>query len=79
MWIYADSGTGYVLNHEVYLDKDNMDGVDLDAHGLGHYVVTLMTKPSHGKYHHEEEVLLFQKWSNHWVVLFLMSLISKMV
>ena len=39
--------TGYVLNHEVYLgiDKDNMDGVDLDASGLGHYVVISMTKP----------------------------------
>ena len=29
-----------------------MDGVDLDAHGLGHYVVTSMTKPFHSKYHH---------------------------
>ena len=47
-------GVQYVLNHEVYLgkDKDNMDGVDLDANGLGHYVVTSMTKPFHGKYHH---------------------------
>ena len=34
----------YVLNHEVYLGKDNMDGVDLDANGLGHYVVTSMTR-----------------------------------
>ena len=42
----------YVLNHEVYLGKDNMDGVDLDANGLGHYVVTSMTKPFRGKYHH---------------------------
>ena len=39
----AHSATGYVLNNEVYLylgkDEDNMDGVDLDALGLGHYVV----------------------------------------
>lgn len=39
----AHSATGYVLNNEVYLyigkDKDNMDGVDLHALGLGHHVV----------------------------------------
>ena len=54
VWMCADSATGYVLNHEVYLgkDKDNKDGVDLDENGLGHYVVTSMTKPFHGRYHH---------------------------
>ena len=49
--VCADSETGYVLNHEVYLGKDK-DGDAPQEQGLGYYVVMNMTSPYHGGNRH---------------------------